>query len=129
IRDSVTVSMALDTRGTRREISRVSRLVVSTSLGTTSVSPGSSSTSSYVSPSTGNLAAYASSLDPIRSLSNGFIAPSPAADVERSHLTQQPSRTDATTRSARLSWSLMTPPSDPVDPFSGDPDDPVRELA
>jgi IMP dehydrogenase len=46
IRDSVTVSMALETSGIRRSISRVRRLVVSTSLGTTSVSPGSSSTSS-----------------------------------------------------------------------------------
>ena len=54
IRDSVTVSIALDSSGTRSEISRVSRVVVSTSLGTTSVSPGSSSTSSKVSPSGGN---------------------------------------------------------------------------
>ena len=46
IRDSVTVSMALEISGTRSEISRVSRVVVSTSLGMTSVSPGSSSTSS-----------------------------------------------------------------------------------
>ncbi len=46
IRDSVTVSIALDTSGIRRLMSRVSREVVSTSLGTTSVSPGSSSTSS-----------------------------------------------------------------------------------
>ena len=33
IRDSVTVSIALETSGTRRLISRVSRVVVSTSLG------------------------------------------------------------------------------------------------
>ena len=46
IRDSVTVSIALETSGIRRVISRVSRVVVSTSLGMTSVSPGSSSTSS-----------------------------------------------------------------------------------
>ena len=46
IRDSVTVSMALETSGTRRLTSRVSRVVVSTSLGMTSVSPGRSSTSS-----------------------------------------------------------------------------------
>ncbi len=46
IRDSVTVSIALETSGRRRLIPRVSRVVVSTSLGMTSVSPGSSSTSS-----------------------------------------------------------------------------------
>ena len=46
IRDSVTVSIAADTSGTRSEISRVSREVVSTSEGMTSVSPGSSRTSS-----------------------------------------------------------------------------------
>jgi len=45
-RASVTVSMAADTSGMRRSISRVSRVVVSTSLGMTSVSPGSSRTSS-----------------------------------------------------------------------------------
>ena len=46
IRDSVTVSIALDTSGIRRDSSRVNRVAVSTSLGTTSVSPGSSRTSS-----------------------------------------------------------------------------------
>ncbi len=46
IRDSVTVSMAAETSGMRIEISRVSRVVVSTSLGMTSVSPGSNRTSS-----------------------------------------------------------------------------------
>ena len=44
IRASVTVSMAAEMSGTLIEISRVSRVVVSTSLGMTSVSPGSSST-------------------------------------------------------------------------------------
>ena len=46
IRASVTVSIALDTSGMETDSSRVSREVVSTSLGMTSVSPGSSSTSS-----------------------------------------------------------------------------------
>ena len=46
IRDSVTVSIAAETSGMRSEISRVSRAVVSTSDGITSVSPGSSRTSS-----------------------------------------------------------------------------------
>ena len=46
MRDSVTVSIALDSSGSRSVISRVTRVVVSTSLGTTSVSPGSSRTSS-----------------------------------------------------------------------------------
>ena len=46
IRDSVTVSIALETSGMRSVILRVSRVAVSTSLGMTSVSPGSSSTSS-----------------------------------------------------------------------------------
>ena len=46
IRASVTVSMAAEMSGTLIEISRVSRVVVSTSLGMTSVSPGCSSTSS-----------------------------------------------------------------------------------
>ena len=40
MRDSVTVSMALETSGIRRVMLRVSRVVVSTSLGMTSVSPG-----------------------------------------------------------------------------------------
>ena len=46
IRDSVTVSIAALTSGTRSEISRVRRVVVSMSLGARSDSPGSSSTSS-----------------------------------------------------------------------------------
>ena len=50
IRDSVTVSMALETRGMDTRISRVRRELVSTSLGMTSVSPGCSSTSSKVRP-------------------------------------------------------------------------------
>ncbi len=50
IRDSVTVSIAAETSGMRIESSRVSREVVSTSLGMTSVSPGRSRTSSYVRP-------------------------------------------------------------------------------
>ena len=46
IRDSVTVSIALEISGRAQAIPRVSRVVVSTSLGITSVSPGSSRTSS-----------------------------------------------------------------------------------
>ena len=46
MRDSVTVSIALETSGILIEISRVSFVVVSTSLGITSVSPGSRRTSS-----------------------------------------------------------------------------------
>ena len=46
IRDSVTVSIAALISGTRMEISRVRRVVVSMSLGARSDSPGSSSTSS-----------------------------------------------------------------------------------
>ena len=55
IRDSVTVSIALDSSGTLMSRSRVSRVVVSMSAGTTSVSPGISNTSSKVSPSVANL--------------------------------------------------------------------------
>ena len=40
IRDSVTVSIALEISGVRRVMPRVSRVLVSTSLGMTSVSPG-----------------------------------------------------------------------------------------
>ena len=54
IRASVTVSIAAETSGTATVTSRVNRDVVSTSDGTTSVSPGSSSTSSKVSPSGAN---------------------------------------------------------------------------
>ena len=46
IRDSVTVSIALEISGVRRVMPRVRRVLVSTSLGMTSVSPGSSRTSS-----------------------------------------------------------------------------------
>ena len=46
MRDSVTVSIAADSSGTRTVISRVRREEVSTSLGMTSVSPGRRSTSS-----------------------------------------------------------------------------------
>ena len=55
IRASVTVSIAADSSGTRTEISRVSREVVSTSDGTTSVSCGRSRTSSNVSASGASL--------------------------------------------------------------------------
>jgi hypothetical protein len=50
IRDSVTVSMADETNGIRNEIKLVNRLVVSTSLGTTSLASGKSKTSSKVRP-------------------------------------------------------------------------------
>ena len=46
IRASVTVSIAAEMSGTLIEMPRVSRAVVSTSLGMTSVSPGWSRTSS-----------------------------------------------------------------------------------
>jgi hypothetical protein len=46
IRDSVTVSMALDTSGTRSRTLRDSQVLVSASLGTRSETSGSSSTSS-----------------------------------------------------------------------------------
>ena len=46
MRASVTVSMAAEINGTLSEISRVRRVVVSTSLGMTSDSPGSNNTSS-----------------------------------------------------------------------------------
>ncbi len=46
IRDSVTVSMALDRRGTRTCTRRDTREVVSAELGTTSLSPGRRRTSS-----------------------------------------------------------------------------------
>ena len=46
IRDSVTVSIAAETKGMRTWMRRVSIVVVSASLGMTSVSSGSSSTSS-----------------------------------------------------------------------------------
>ena len=48
---SVTVSMAADTSGMFRLISRVNRVAVSTWVGITSDGPGSSKTSSKVSPS------------------------------------------------------------------------------
>ena len=48
---SVTVSMAAETRGTRRAMRRVSRVATSTSLGCTSECPGTNSTSSKVSAS------------------------------------------------------------------------------
>ena len=47
---SVTVSIAAETSGSRREMLRDSRVDVSASLGMTSVAPGSSSTSSKVRP-------------------------------------------------------------------------------
>jgi hypothetical protein len=46
MRASVTVSMAAEISGVRMEISRVSRVVVSTSEGITSVAPGRRRTSS-----------------------------------------------------------------------------------
>jgi hypothetical protein len=46
MRASVTVSMALESSGTASRMPRVSRLLVSTSAGTTSDSPGMSRTSS-----------------------------------------------------------------------------------
>lgn len=55
MRDSVTVSIAELTSGTRRRMSRVSWLDVSTWLGMTSDAAGSSSTSSKVRPSMATL--------------------------------------------------------------------------
>jgi hypothetical protein len=55
IRDSVTVSIGDDTSGTRIRTRRVTCVLVSTALGTTSDSAGSSSTSSNVRPSIANL--------------------------------------------------------------------------
>ena len=55
IRDSVTVSIALDTNGILTEMFLVTRAVVSTSLGTTSEIPGKRRTSSNVSPSNATL--------------------------------------------------------------------------
>ena len=46
MRASVTVSMALDSSGTAIRMRRVSRVLVSTSAGTTSDAPGMSRTSS-----------------------------------------------------------------------------------
>jgi hypothetical protein len=53
-RDSVTVSIAADTSGSRSVMLRDSRDEVSTSLGITSVAPGNSRTSSKVSPRVAN---------------------------------------------------------------------------
>src|SRR5690606_26398891 len=50
MRDSVTVSMALESSGVATEMRRVIREEVSASLGMTSVCPGRRRTSSYVSP-------------------------------------------------------------------------------
>ena len=63
IRASVTVSIADDTSGTRNVMSRVSRVLVSTSLGTTSEAAGSSSTSSKVRPT---MATLVGSSPPVR---------------------------------------------------------------
>ena len=56
IRDSVTVSIGDDTSGTFIRTRRVIWVLVSTALGTTSDSAGSSSTSSNVRPSIANFA-------------------------------------------------------------------------
>ena len=101
MRDSVTVSMALDSSGMRSESSRVSRVVVSTSLGMTSVSPGSSRTSSKVSPSGGNVASYAASSVLARS-SEGIIGAFRVAEGERSHSSRAASRPRGTVARTRL---------------------------
>jgi hypothetical protein len=55
MRDSVTVSIALDTNGILIEIFFVTKADVSTSLGTTSEIPGKSRTSSKVRPKNATL--------------------------------------------------------------------------
>jgi hypothetical protein len=55
MRDSVTVSMAADTMGMASSIDGVRRVRVSTSVGSTADSAGTSSTSSKVRPSLANL--------------------------------------------------------------------------
>lgn len=64
MRDSVTVSMAAESSGTLTEIRLVSRDVVDASLGMTSVCPGRSMTSSYVSPMNPNGSGW--SMGPLR---------------------------------------------------------------
>ncbi len=72
MRDSVTVSMAAEISGTATEISRVSREVVSTSDGMTSVSPGSSRTSSKVRPRVANFSGnWSVKASPRRPVSHG----------------------------------------------------------
>ena len=62
IADSVTVSIADEINGTSNDILRVSRVLVSTSLGTTSEASGRRRTSSYVSPSIATLSRAPSSI-------------------------------------------------------------------
>ncbi len=62
IRDSVTLSMAADSSGTFTRTFRETLDEVSTAFGSTSEAPGSSSTSSYVSPSMANFSGTPSTL-------------------------------------------------------------------
>ena len=68
IRDSVTVSIAELTSGTRRVTRRVSRADVSASEGTTSDSAGRSMTSSKVRPSSANFSGNPGSVSTMRSI-------------------------------------------------------------
>ena len=81
MRASVTVSMAEDTSGVRSVMLRVSRVVVSTSLGSWSETAGWSSTSSKVRPRGANLAGSSAGrssgkVSKPRAVSSGYMLPS-----------------------------------------------------
>src|SRR6056297_509931 len=86
MRDSVTVSIALETNGMRTAILLVTRLDVSTSLGTISDSPGSSRTSSNVRPCRATFPALFSLASPLaaESTASGYSHTQGAGDASHS---------------------------------------------
>ena len=139
MRDSVTVSIGDDTSGTLTRTRRVTCVLVSAPLGTTSDSAGNNNTSSKVKPSFANLGG-----SPAVSL---VMTPFPASQfrpdrvgisVRRTlgprtplHRIRAGPRGRATAGDA-LPWrsivDSVSPDALPPDPFAGDPHDPARSI-
>src|SRR3954447_22419326 len=121
IRASVTVSIALDSKGVRRRSDRQSRVEVSTSLGITSDAAGDSSTSSNVSPSRANFGGR----PPSSEEKPGVASITPTREGRKA-----PSYGRCEHRPGTDAAAYGGPVADdaPLDPFAGDPADPAAGL-
>src|SRR3954463_14038055 len=122
IRASVTVSIGLDSTGVRSVIDRLSRDVVSASLGMMSEAAGTSKTSSNVSPSRANFAGRPAELSV-----GGGIASIHTYSPRRKQSVYGRGRIGRPSRAA--AYLVRVRDDIPLDPFAGDPSDPASGLA